>query len=102
MGADGVQQGGIEGGFAPGGDDEVVVVKGVAAAHQGVVAAAAGEGCDGGDVAGGVRLVEPGQAAPVAEGVPPHFLPVGGEVQVVDGGAAQQFSPLGANFLKGG
>ena len=102
VGADGVQQGGVEGGLLPGGDDEIVVVKGVAAAHQGVIAAAAGQRGDGGDVAGGIGLVEAGQTAPVAEGVPPHFLPVGGQIQVVDGGAAQQLPPLGANLLKGG
>ena len=102
MGGDGVQEGRVEGRFGAGGDDEVVVVKGVAVADQGVIAAAAGEGGDGGDGAGGVGLIEPGQVASVAEGVPPEFLPGRGDVQVVHGGAGQQFLPLGADLREGG
>ena len=102
VGGDGVQEGRVEGRFAAGGDDEVVVVKGVAVADEGVVAAAAGEGGDGGDGAGGVGLIEPGQVASVAEGFPPQLLPGRGDVQVIHGGAGQQFLPLRADLLKGG
>ena len=98
VGPDGVQQRRVKALLQPFGDDKVVVVKGIAAAHQRIAVAGARQRCNRRHVAPVISKVKPGQRRAILKGAPPEFLPGRGDVQIVHRRPAQQFLPLRANL----